>query len=185
MKKYLRPALLVLLGAFVLIQLFQIDKSNPPIDPAQDYLSMANPPTEIATLVRQACYDCHSHSTTYPWYAWVQPAGWWLQNHVQEGREHLNFAVWTTYPAKRAAHKLEECYEVVESAEMPMQSYTWMHAEARLSDAQRTQLVGWFRSEYQKAEAVEAGSPYMPTSSEKTEGEEEGYEAYEKGEAHY
>jgi hypothetical protein len=178
MKKYLRPALYVLLGGLVLIQFFQIDKSNPPADPALDYLAMASPPAEVATLIRQACYDCHAHNTTYPWYAWVQPAGWWLRNHVEEGREHLNFAVWGTYPAGKAAHKLEECYEVIESSEMPMKSYTWMHAEARLSDAQRAQLVGWFRSEYQKAESMEAPSQDTPAQNGEHQEHEEGGERH-------
>ncbi|MBP9873467.1 MAG: heme-binding domain-containing protein [Haliscomenobacter sp.] len=152
MKKIIRWTLLALLGALVFIQFLQISKTNPAADPAQDYLATANPPEAVTSILKEACYDCHSNLTRYPWYSYVQPAGWFLKDHVDEGREHLNFSVWTTYPAKRANHKLEECFEVVESKEMPLESYTWMHRSAKLTDAQRGQLVEWFKAEYAKAE---------------------------------
>ncbi|MBK7477966.1 MAG: heme-binding domain-containing protein [Haliscomenobacter sp.] len=155
MKKTIRWTLLALLGALVFIQFLQISKTNPAADPAQDYLATANPPEAVTSLLKQACYDCHSNLTRYPWYSYVQPAGWFLKKHIDEGREHLNFSVWTTYPAKRANHKLEECFEVVETKEMPLKTYPLMHPEAKLDDAQREELISWFKSEYAR---VETGS---------------------------
>ncbi len=152
MKKILRWTLIALLGAFVLIQFLQISKTNPPADPAQDYLATVNPPEEVISLIKTACYDCHSNHTRYPWYSYVQPAGWFLKDHIDEGREHLNFSVWTTYEPKRANHKLEECFEVLEAGEMPLKSYTWMHSGARLNDAQKGVLVDWFKAQYAKTE---------------------------------
>lgn len=155
MKKIIRPLLYALLAAVLVIQFFQIDKTNPAADPAQDFLAVANPPAEVTSLLKAACYDCHSSHTTYPWYTYIQPVGWWVKDHVQEGKEHLDFSIWATYPAKRAAHKLEECFEMIENKEMPLKSYTWMHGNARLSAEQRTAMAAWFRAEYARMETGE------------------------------
>ncbi|MDX2134436.1 MAG: heme-binding domain-containing protein [Saprospiraceae bacterium] len=140
MKKWLWaiPALLVI------IQFVRIDKTNPPANPENDYLSVANPPSETAQLIKTTCYDCHSNHTRYPWYSNVAPVSWLLRNHIVEGRKHLNFSEWAAYDAEKQAHKIEECAEVIGEKEMPMKGYVWMHPEARLSEAQREQLVDWF-----------------------------------------
>jgi len=95
-----------------------------------------------------ACYDCHSNTTRYPWYAEVQPAAWWLANHVKEGREHLNFSEFTNRRIAYQNHKLEEVVEMVKEKEMPLPSYTWfgLHPEADLTDQQRDQLTLWAQS---------------------------------------
>lgn len=142
----LKKILLGLVAVLVIIQFFRIDKTNPPVDASQDFMTLTSPPAEIAQIMKDACYDCHSHETAYPWYTNVAPVSWWVKNHINEGREHLNFSIWGTYTEKKADHKLEECYEEVEEGKMPMDSYTWAHAEARLTDTQREQLVSWFKS---------------------------------------
>lgn len=129
-----------------MLQIFQIDKTNPPFDPAQDFITVASPPQEIESMLRTACYDCHSYQTEYPWYTYTQPLGWWVADHIVEGRDELNFSEWTSYSAKRADHKLEEAVEYVLNEEMPLPSYTRAHSDARLSDAQRKTLADWFES---------------------------------------
>ncbi len=140
MKKWLWaiPALLII------IQLVRIDKNNPPADPENDYLSIVNPPSETTQLIKASCYDCHSNHTRYPWYSNVAPVSWLLRNHIVEGRKHLNFSEWAAYDAEKQAHKTEECAEVIGEKEMPMKGYVWLHPEARLSDAQRQQMMEWF-----------------------------------------
>jgi len=133
----------------VVIQFFRIDQSNPTVDPSQDMIALLKPSEEIKGVIKSACYDCHSHETVYPWYANVAPVSWWVKHHVDEGKEHLNFSEWATYAPKKAAHKLEECYEEVEEGEMPLNSYTWMHGHANLDVQQRKKLVAWFKSKYQ------------------------------------
>jgi len=68
---------------------------------------------------------------------------WWIKDHVEEAAEHLNFSVWGDYSLKQQDHKLEELYEEVEEGEMPLPSYTWVHADARLTSEQREQLINW------------------------------------------
>lgn len=141
-----KKILLVLLVVFVIMQFFRITSTNEPIIVSNDFISLTNPTTEVKTLLKSACYDCHSNQTRYPWYSEVAPVSWWLQHHVNEGKEHLNFSEWGTYSEKKSDHKLEECAEEVEEGEMPLNSYTWAHGDAKLTAEQRALLEDFFKS---------------------------------------
>ncbi|MGZ3931744.1 MAG: heme-binding domain-containing protein [Bacteroidia bacterium] len=153
MKKKLtvRNCIIGLLLFLLLSQLIRIDKTNPTVDPAVDFISLTASPADVAAVLRTSCYDCHSNEARYPWYTNIAPFSWWIKHHINEGRGHLNFSVWGTYKPKRAAHKLEECVEQVEEDEMPMSSYTWMHHDASLSDQQRLLLMNFFKSVREKS----------------------------------
>ena len=107
-------------------------------------------PPDVQTVLANACYDCHSNRTRYPWYANVQPVGWWLAHHISEARGELNFSEFGTYSAKRAARKLAAIIDQVEQGDMPLRSYTWMHPAARLTAAQRKLLTGWAQTLHDK-----------------------------------
>ncbi len=143
----LKKVSLALIILIVVSQFFQIDKTNPPIDAAQDYIVVSNVPLPIQNTLKTACYDCHSHETAYPWYTSIAPVSWWVKQHINDGRKHLNFSIWGTYSAKKADHKLEECIEMLEEHEMPLDSYTWMHAEAKITTEQRQALVNWVKQQ--------------------------------------
>lgn len=142
-KKHIGLGILVLLVA---IQFFRIGTTNPPADPAADFMTLSKPPADIALLLKESCYDCHSHTTTYPWYTHVAPVSWWINHHIKDGRRHLNFSDWAAYNERKADHKLEECVEMVEEGEMPMTSYTLLHPKGKLSKEQQAKLVAWFNS---------------------------------------
>ena len=91
----------------------------------------------MSGLLRAACYDCHSNETVWPWYAHVAPSSWFVAQHVDIGRRHLNFSTWADYPPSKADHKLEEIVEYVENHEMPLPSYLPLHPEAKLTDDDR------------------------------------------------
>ncbi len=131
-----------------------------PAPDARDLLARHPAPPEVQTLLQNACYDCHSNTTRYPWYAEIQPVGWWLASHVQDGKKHLNFSTFADYTTKRAARKLEEASEVVREGEMPLASYKFAHAEARLTPEQTQRLADWFAAVRARIiEAVPATSP--------------------------
>ena len=130
---------------FIIIQFFPIDKTNPITNEGMDFLKIKNTPEPIAKLIRNSCYDCHSNETKYPFYSNIQPVAWLLKNHIDDGRKELNFSTFATYEPKRQAHKLEEAAEYVEQKNMPLESYTLGHSDAKLSDEQRKQLVNYFR----------------------------------------
>jgi cytochrome c553 len=144
MKFNRRNILLALLAIILILQFIPIDRSVPDSQPEADFLVATAAPEAMATTIRAACYDCHSYETDYPWYAQIAPLSFWLQGHIDEGRSELNFNEWTSYPAEKAAHKLEECGEEVSERHMPLKSYTWLHPEAQLSDAQVSALAQWF-----------------------------------------
>lgn len=146
-KKFTRRNILIgLIALFLLMQLFRIDKTATPVDPKTDFISLSSANPEVAGLLRTACYDCHSSQPSFPWYTNIAPVSWWIKHHIDEGQQELNFSDWGSYSEKRKNHKLEECIELIEEGEMPMASYTWMHKEAKLTDAQKLQLVEFFRA---------------------------------------
>lgn len=106
-----------------------------------------NIPENVQSILKQSCYDCHSNKTNYPWYANVQPVGWWIQySHVNDGRRHLNFSEFASYPEKRAKKKIEEIADEVRDGGMPLSSYTFMHHDAVLSQEQAKTLIDWAES---------------------------------------
>lgn len=131
--------LVVVLGAAA--QFIPVTRTNPPVTgdiPA---------PPEIKTLLRGACYDCHSHETVWPWYSRVAPASWLVAGDVKEGREHLNFSTWSDYKPAKQGVLLDDAVEQIREGEMPPFYYAWMHPKARLTDAQKDQLVTWMKAE--------------------------------------
>jgi len=137
---------LVLLIILIIFQFFRIDKTIKPVDETIDFISLTKPNTEIASILKVSCYDCHSNQNIYPWYTNIAPVSWWIKHHINEASHHLNFSEWGTFSVKRKDHKLEECYEMIEENEMPMSSYTLIHGDAKLSDSQKTLLITWFKS---------------------------------------
>lgn len=130
-----------------LMQFKQIDKTNPEYNEAEDFITITQPSEEMATLIKAACYDCHSHQAKYPWYSNVAPISWMVEHHIEEGREHLNFSKWGSYDTKKANHKLEECIEEIEEGEMPMKPYVVMHSEAKMSKEQKKALMAFFQNQ--------------------------------------
>lgn len=143
MKSAFTYLFLVLLFIFIVIQFFGIEKAVPETDPSTDFLNTHQPPDNIESIFRSSCYDCHSYETQYPWYSNIQPVAWWLQDHIDEGRDEMNLSLWTEYSRSDADHLLEEMVEMVNEEEMPLPSYTWTHSEARLTDQQRNTLTDW------------------------------------------
>ncbi len=142
----MKKAIIVIIAILVIIQFFRIDKSNPPANMEKDFITITNPPTDMGIMLKESCYDCHSHHTNYPWYSNIAPVSWLLKEHVNNGRNHLNFSVWTDYKESKKNHKLDECIEMIETGEMPMKGYVLLHEEADLTDAQKKAMIDWFRS---------------------------------------
>ncbi len=133
------------LAAFLLAQLKQAERTNPPVR------SEVDAPPEIAEILRRSCYDCHSHETRWPWYARVAPVSWWLADHVRHARGAMNFSRWpdpaTASGRMAAAYSLEEACEEVQKGAMPLPSYRLMHTGARLTEEEIETLCRWAREE--------------------------------------
>ena len=139
----LKKFFLLLLLAFIIIQFIHParNKSN---GAQANYIGNAHEvPSDVKSILSKACNDCHSNNTVYPWYSRLQPVDWWLNNHIKEGKEHLNFDEYANKPLRYQYHKMEETVEMVKEEEMPLESYTWIHKDAKLTPEERTKLVDW------------------------------------------
>ena len=126
--------LLIGAGILLALQLVPLPRSNPPIE------SEMPAPKEVRTILERSCYDCHSHATRWPWYAYVAPVSWLVVYDVHEGREHLNLSTWQHYTTKRQLKKTRAIWDEVEEGEMPLWTYPLLHPEAKLSAQERETL---------------------------------------------
>jgi hypothetical protein len=139
MKKILIALIIVLIG----IQLIRPNRNSSAEASPNDIAQHFAVPGNVTQVLKENCYDCHSNNTNYPWYTNIQPVGWWMQHHVNDGKEELNFSEFGTYKPKRQAHKMEEIAELVGEGEMPLKSYTWMHKNAVLNQQQKEIIIKW------------------------------------------
>ncbi len=143
MKKIVRWALIVIAAGFVVLQFFRSPKNSAPADPAVDFIAQYHPPADVENVLRVGCYDCHSNETRYPWYAEVQPVGWWLNEHIKNAKGEVNFSEWGSYRVRRKFKKLEEMMTQVQKGEMPLPSYQLLHGDAKLSAEQTRRFLEW------------------------------------------
>lgn len=114
----------------------------------------------MQTTLQTACFDCHSNNTKYPWYTNIQPVGWWMQKHVNDGKRHLNFSEFLSYDPKKANHKMEEVAETVDEGSMPLDSYLWIHKDAKLSAEQKDSVMAWAKQVQQEIQQANPGIDY-------------------------
>jgi len=129
-------SLLIVVTAGIAIQLIPYGRehANPPVvrEPAWD-----SPATRA--LAKKACFDCHSHETTWPWYSRIAPFSWLVYWDVVEGRNELNFSDW-----RDGSRKSEQAAEIVKEVlegEMPPLQYYIAHPEAKLDDQSKKLLI--------------------------------------------
>ncbi|KAA5823533.1 cytochrome C [Algibacter amylolyticus] len=141
--KITKKILILLLIVFVIAQFFGPEKNQGDLASIDAFMAETNPPEDVAIILKDACIDCHSNVTKYPWYNNITPVNYWLNHHVEDGKKHFNMSNWEGNSIKRKDHKFEELIEMVEEGEMPLNSYTWTHSEAKLSEAQIKSVIDW------------------------------------------
>ena len=125
------------------MQIYPSDRPEVSAVNPNDLLRNNEVPENIASMLRSACYDCHSNETIYPWYANIAPVKWWLYDHINEGREELNFSDWKTLSKTDQAEALDDISSTVVDKEMPLESYPITHPEAELSEEDRQAISDW------------------------------------------
>ncbi len=143
MKKLLKLSSIILLIILVLIQLVHPTKNVAATPSTHKINTLYNVPVNVEQTLVKACYDCHSNTTKYPWYNNIQPVAWWLNNHINDGKKHLNFDEFTTYTIARQYKKLDDCVKEVKNNDMPLSSYTIIHKDAILTDIEKEALYNW------------------------------------------
>jgi hypothetical protein len=143
MRKLLRVSAYIIGVAVVGVQFIRPAKNASSVNFEYEIGKQFTVPTDIRTALEEACYNCHSNNTNYPWYAEVQPVGWWLDRHIVQGKREVNFSEFSSYRPRRQYRKLKDIAEQVEKGEMPLPSYVLMHSEASLTPEQKSFLIQW------------------------------------------
>lgn len=140
MGKRARTTLIAVLVLLVAIQFWPVSRTNPPVT------GEVQAPAEVMDVLQRSCYDCHSHTTVWPWYAHVAPMSWLVAHDVNEGRDHLDFSTWESLDAEHVGRALGHIVEQLEEKEMPLWYYLPLHPDARLSDADRELVITWAKA---------------------------------------
>ena len=109
-----------------------------------------NVPSVVSEIFTRSCNDCHTNNTNWTWYSNIAPISWGMVDHVNEGREKLNFSKWSTYNLDRKIRKLDEICEEVKAGQMPHNQYLWLHWDATLTAEDVKQICDWTKIEYEK-----------------------------------
>jgi hypothetical protein len=139
----------VLLGiaGLAAIQLIRPARTNPPINQTQTAQAILSVPSSVDATFRRACYDCPSNETRWPWYSNLAPVSWFLVNHVNGGRRHMNFSDWlpsgTNDPPDLTRKRLDSICREAQRREMPLTSYLLLHSAARLSQDDIDAVCRW------------------------------------------
>lgn len=139
----IRKILLGFLLVFIAIQFIRPADIKSSRDLSNDFDSLFAVPAGVQAILQNACYDCHSNRTIYPWYTAIQPIGWVMARHIKNGKEKLNFSGFGNNTKRKQISKLKEMVNQVKDNEMPLLSYKLMHRKARLSAQDKTMLTEW------------------------------------------
>jgi hypothetical protein len=149
-KKSLRWIGIAIVVILVALQFVRPKRENPPTDQSMTLTAQSDITPVVTTLIRASCFDCHSNETRWPWYSEVAPVSWLVADDVKVGRNHLNFSEWGKYAKSKRVLKLGQIYEQVSKNEMPLPKYLTMHANAKLSAADRDSITNWTEQEQDK-----------------------------------
>jgi len=138
---------ILLLIAFLLIAIqFIRPARNVSGDTAKDISTLYQVPGPVSSILERSCSDCHSNKTIYPWYAELQPVGWWLNNHVVDGKRHFNLNNFAALKVAVQKKKLEEFMDQIRNDDMPLSSYTLVHTQAKLSEPDKQTIYSWCKN---------------------------------------
>ncbi len=142
----MRKTILILIFLLMGIQFIQSKKTNPTINDALKLQA----PKEVMSILKRACYDCHSNETIWPSYSYIAPISWSVLAHVNDGRKALNFSEYKNMDPKIRQKRLKRSIKTVGNAMMPLPSYLRFHDEAVLNNKDKDTLVSWLREELKK-----------------------------------
>jgi serine/threonine protein kinase len=143
-RKIFKKVLIVLLILFLALQFIPTNRNQSTEILASDFIKVYNPPTNIAQKLKVSCYDCHSNNSHYPWYNKIQPVAWFLENHINEAKEELNFSEFDNYSNRKKKGKLKAIKNEIKDDKMPLKSYTIMHKNAKFTKEEKKQFVKYF-----------------------------------------
>ncbi len=142
-KMVVKITVLISFAAFVGIQFIPSERNESNTILETDFTKTFEVPNDVQNVLKTSCYDCHSNNTNYPWYHKIQPAAWFMEGHITDGKKELNFSEFGDYSKRRQKSKLKSIISQIKSEEMPLPSYTYIHWDAKLSEKQKKLLEDW------------------------------------------
>jgi Haem-binding domain len=139
----------VALGAFavvVVIQAFRPSRTNPPINATQEMAAVVHVDPTVQSILDHSCSDCHSNRTVWPWYSQVAPISWGVASDVSDGRRHMNFSEWGTYPGYKQQDLLDKACKLVTQHDMPPFTYNLIRAANRPTNSDRQAICAWTKA---------------------------------------
>jgi hypothetical protein len=137
----------ILTSGFIIFLLIQFYQPARNLDYGQvlpiHITKLYNVPSNVKTILQTSCYDCHSNNTKYPWYSYIQPVRMFMDSHIKEGKENLNFSEFGNYSERKQGNKLEQIVKQIKADEMPLASYTLIHKNAILTQENKKVLINW------------------------------------------
>ena len=144
MKKIIKKILIIGFVIFLLMQLYQPARNESyEQELTANFTKMYDVPKNVETILRTSCYDCHSNNTNYPLYSYIQPARFFMEEHIKDGKKDLNFNEFGKYSKRKQENKLEAIIKQIKSDEMPLASYTLLHKNAIVTPAQKEEVINW------------------------------------------
>jgi hypothetical protein len=143
MKKAWILILAAVIFFFLGIQFFPPTKNDNLVNPQNDIVFKLEIPTTVKKKIVDACYDCHSNKTFYPFYNRIAPVSWLMAKHIREGKEHLNFSEWANYDRKKQIALLTKICDEITAGEMPVKSYVFMHSKAIINEKELEEICQW------------------------------------------
>lgn len=144
MKKIIKKILIIGFFIFLLMQLYQPARNESfEQELTANFTKMYDVPKNVETILRTSCYDCHSNNTNYPLYSYIQPARFFMEEHIKDGKKDLNFNAFGNYSKRKQENKLEAIIKQIKSDEMPLASYTLLHKNAIVTPAQKEEVINW------------------------------------------
>jgi hypothetical protein len=154
-KKWIERIFVCGIILFIASQAIRPARTNPPIDPTREITARLAVDPAVASIMDRSCNDCHSNRTVWPWYSNVAPISWFVINHVNEGRRHMNFSDWAAIPPAKVAPMLQRICKEVRSGGMPLDTYTPMHPGSKLTSADEDTICRWTDATSQNLPAAE------------------------------
>jgi Haem-binding domain len=148
--KVLKWTAISLAIVFAGLQFIRPARTNPPVDESRTIQAHARVSPEVAAILDRSCNDCHSNQTRWPWYSNIAPVSWFVINHVNVGRQQMNFSDWAQYGPDEQKDLLKDICKETKSGGMPLNSYLRLHHEARLSGEDVKTLCDWANAESQR-----------------------------------
>jgi len=127
---------------FCFLGLVGVQFIRPPIQHPSTRVE-ASVPTEATGILRTSCYSCHSNEQRLAWFDEIVPGYWMVRRDIIDARVHLNFSTLGAKPPEAQRAALFEAVNMASLGAMPLKSFSLLHPEARVKQADLGRLKAY------------------------------------------